>query len=128
MNPLYPHYEYLNKPEMEFLGLTDDSGAIQIAHELGHAYLNTVDPFNVYIVENEIRNAFNQPARPRYLVDSPDHPDQRGQKDGLVWDRPMSLPRSVGKEQWLNQYLAAQNVRNQFIDDWGKANCNQDTK
>jgi len=118
LNTAFLNYEYLAPPEQTFLGGYIDSGAITIAHELGHAYLNLQDPFNVYLVENEIRKAFGRPLRPHYDSDREDDPRKRGDESGLIWDNPLSFPRSVPKEVWINKYIEGQKTRNKFIDQW----------
>ena len=113
------HYEYLNSPDEDFLGNYPDSGAITIGHELGHAYMGEIDPFNVYVVENPLRKSFGVPKRPRYDPDAYDNPINRGDNTGLIWPgNTMEFSKSIPIERWEEGYIKAVADRDAFVKQW----------
>jgi RHS repeat-associated protein len=119
------HYEYLPWELHEFLGDFPESGAITLAHELGHAYLSLLDPFNVYVVENPIRRAFGVSRRDRYLPSHEDNPDRRGDGQGLVWrgENAFDFPDTRPATQWWNMYHNATASKVTFMKEWGGTHC-----
>jgi hypothetical protein len=112
------HYQYLSSYDRDFLGDYNDSGAITIAHELGHAFLGIKDPFNVYIIENPIRKAFGRPLRTSYNNNQEDDPRKRGNGTGLIWSSMFDFPKEVSATFWLSEYISSQKARNDFIKKW----------
>ncbi|HEY5909996.1 MAG TPA: RHS repeat-associated core domain-containing protein [Verrucomicrobiae bacterium] len=119
------HYEWLPYTLHEFLGDSQQSGAITIAHELGHAYVDLDDPFNVYLVENPVRRAMHVQRRDRYSYYSQDAPYRRGNHTGLIWSGTILgyIQKEVSESEWQRRYTEAAKAVADLIKDWGGSGC-----
>ncbi len=120
----YPLYMWLPSNLVGFLAGSEESpypqsGAIIMAHELGHAYLKTEDPYNVFLVENMVRRAFGVPRRSSYYPGILDMPSQRADGMGTVWDDDMlGAYRTIDGNVWLDTYRKTKTARDNFIQQW----------
>ncbi len=131
LNTAFHHYMYLHWRDEDFLGVYPESGAIMIAHELGHAFIDIRDPFVVYEVENPIRRAFGRPDRPRYEPDQEDHPTKRGGGTGLIWDANGLPPREISAGAWVATRKFARQKTVSFVAEWAfnQSHCHvEDTR
>jgi hypothetical protein len=118
------HYEWLPSQLHDFLGDFPESGAITIAHELGHAYIGLNDPFNVYVVENPIRKAFGVSRRDRYDPRHQDAPSRRGDNTGLIWKgNAFDWPTEVSASTWQSEYRNSVAAKLGFTKEWGDFDC-----
>jgi hypothetical protein len=119
----YPHYMYLDYETEQFLGNYRQSGAIIIGHELGHAYMGIIDPYNVYAVENQIRKAFGVSRRPRYNPSTQDRPDMRSDGRGLEYPGGtlggLGIARPVEAADYWTRLRMAFSTVTAFTAQWG---------
>jgi RHS repeat-associated protein len=124
LNSAFRHYEWYNSLEEEFYGSWPESGALTIAHELGHAYLDILDPFSTYIVENPLRRTFGHPELSSYQMDMEDQPLRRPDRQGLIWpDNYHGFPWAISASAWFNEYKTARIARDTFISEWSNVGC-----